>query len=468
MDYERIEKRSPLGGGFSPSKLRAMLLGVEKRRKSEEELEARFSLRSEIRDVVEAEDRRVTTIENCKDVDIVSLSSRLPAQEELPDVDGVLPGFEFQRAERAQHLRSVLMPQFSKPAPSKWDDAQKWIASPTSNRQGKGSVGLSKKTGFMGYIGRHPAASAKVILEVAEEAETKRIDMNQGRQEVGEEKGVFCVPETHVAVDPSIKPSPMVEDSMPDPAIDLSQHDSSASDQSATTCIMPSTTVKSVSMRDMGTEMTPMASEEPSRTGTPAGTRSPTNSRPSTPTRSAPTTATESFEPNRQLSEKELRIRTRREIMILGTQLGKANIAAWASKEDEQTDASASLKTVPLDQPPESVIEIRAAAWEEAETAKYQARYKREEIKIQAWENHQKAKTEAELRKIEVEVERMRARTHDKLMSKLATARHKAEEKRAEAEAARSQQAARTAQQAEYIRRTGRIPSSFSCWGWCS
>lgn len=68
----------------------------------------------------------------------------------------------------------------------------------------------------------------------------------------------------------------------------------------------------------------------------------------------------------------------------------------------------------------------------------------------------------------QVEVERMRAHAHDKLMNKLAAAKHKAEEKRALAEARRDQQAARTARQAEFIRRTGHIPSSFSCWNWCS
>lgn len=62
----------------------------------------------------------------------------------------------------------------------------------------------------------------------------------------------------------------------------------------------------------------------------------------------------------------------------------------------------------------------------------------------------------------------MRAHAHDKLMNKLAAARHKAEEKRAAAEAKRNKEAARTEQQAEYIKRTGRIPASFSCWNWCS
>ncbi|KAK8965876.1 hypothetical protein KSP40_PGU012010 [Platanthera guangdongensis] len=153
--------------------------------------------------------------------------------------------------------------------------------------------------------------------------------------------------------------------------------------------------------------------------------------------------------------------------MALGTQLGKMNITAWASKDEEETHASTSSKTDMVGQQPKSVIEARAAAWEEAEKAKYLARFKREEIKIQAWENHQKARTEAEMRKVEVEVERMRARAHDKVMSKQASAKHKAEDKRAASEARRNQHAARTARQAENIRRTGRNPSS-SCWGCCS
>jgi len=52
-------------------------------------------------------------------------------------------------------------------------------------------------------------------------------------------------------------------------------------------------------------------------------------------------------------------------------------------------------------------------------------------------------------------------------MNKLAAARHKAEEKRATAEAKSNRQAAKTDKQAEYIRRTGRVPSSFTFCGWC-
>ncbi|RZC12309.1 hypothetical protein D0Y65_012211 [Glycine soja] len=70
-----------------------------------------------------------------------------------------------------------------------------------------------------------------------------------------------------------------------------------------------------------------------------------------------------------------------------------------------------------------------------------------------------------------VEVERIQGKAHDKLTNKLAAARHKAEEKRAAAEANRNHQAAKTEEQAEYIRRTGHVPSSylsFSCCNWCS
>lgn len=166
-------------------------------------------------------------------------------------------------------------------------------------------------------------------------------------------------------------------------AVNLSRHDSSVAIHSAMTFIPPPSTARSVSMRDMGTEMTPIASQEPSRTGTPVRAttpiRSPNGSRPSTPGRTAPESSrtdptVDSRNPNNELSEKELQVKTRREIMALGTQLGKMNIAAWASKEEEDKDASASLKNVTAEQQARSVIETRAAAWEEAEKAKYMAR----------------------------------------------------------------------------------------------
>lgn len=68
---------------------------------------------------------------------------------------------------------------------------------------------------------------------------------------------------------------------------------------------------------------------------------------------------------------------------------------------------------------------------------------------------------------VQVEVERIKAKAQDKFMNKLAAARHKAEEKRAAAEVKMNKQAAKTEQQAEYIRKTGRIPSKFSFFSCC-
>lgn len=42
------------GGGFSPGKLRSMLLGVEKKRKQEEELDSNFTSRSQHSDMDES------------------------------------------------------------------------------------------------------------------------------------------------------------------------------------------------------------------------------------------------------------------------------------------------------------------------------------------------------------------------------------------------------------------------------
>ncbi|KAF3432458.1 hypothetical protein FNV43_RR27198 [Rhamnella rubrinervis] len=522
MDYERIQKPQG-GGGLSPGKLRNMLLGVEKQRKEEQDLDSTLTLRSKPFDTNEAGG---SSSDNCKDVDVVSvlpecstsaipnnlLESEMVSDHRLKDNtlvksrirnpddpsldydsghDGMSVSssiFDFQKAERAAQ-RKPLAPPLSKPTKSKWDDAQKWIASPSNNRpktgqanvQGGQGVG-SRKGANLSYLTRQP--STKVVVEVPdkkvlafEEPDTKRIDTNQAKMESWGQKLVSWEANSDPTADSYGKPVLMIENSVGESAINLSRHDSSVAIHSAMTFIPPPTTARSVSMRDMGTEMTPIASQEPSRTGTPVRAmtpiRSPNGSRPSTPGRTAPESSrtdptVDNRNPDNELSEKALQMKTRREIMALGTQLGKMNIAAWASKEEEDKDASASLKNVAAEQQAKSVIETRAAAWEEAEKAKYMARFKREEMKIQAWENHQKAKSEAEMRKIEVEIERMRGRAHDKLMNKLAAARHKAEEKRAAAEAKRSQQAVKTEQQADYIRRTGRIPSSFFCWNWCS
>lgn len=69
----------------------------------------------------------------------------------------------------------------------------------------------------------------------------------------------------------------------------------------------------------------------------------------------------------------------------------------------------------------------------------------------------------------QAQVEQMRAQAQAKMVKKLSITRQKSEEKRAAAETRKNRAAERTAAQAEYIRQTGRMPTShYMCCGWLS
>ncbi|CAL5214003.1 unnamed protein product [Lathyrus oleraceus] len=386
--------------------------------------------------------------------------------------------FEFDKGERpvSNHVTRSLL----RPIPSKWNDAEKWIM----NRQHM-QPSYSKKNNVHSQANRLPISMARVVPEsgsfdhkllTSKVTETKRVDYCQptSHSHTGFEKFSFVPSDAHSVSGQAHGKTPVVESFSQ--SKDLKEVDGvdllcpSIDDQTA----IPG--IRSVAMRDMGTEMTPVPSQEPSQTGTPVGSatpiRSPTSSMPSTPRRGAPASTplgntTDEDSSKRQLSEEEMKIKTRREIAALGVKLGKMNIAAWASKDDHENQKSSAHDTHTQEQ--ERIeFEKRAALWEEAEKSKHAARFKREEIKIQAWESQQKAKLEAEMRRTEAKVEQMRAQTHAKMVKKIAMARQRSEEKRVEAEARKNREAERTAAQAEYIRQTGKMPYSnyIICCGW--
>lgn len=69
-----------------------------------------------------------------------------------------------------------------------------------------------------------------------------------------------------------------------------------------------------------------------------------------------------------------------------------------------------------------------------------------------------------------MKAERLKARAQERLANKLSATKRIAEEKRANAEAKLNEKAMRTSERADYIRRTGHLPSTFSfklpslCW----
>lgn len=131
--------------------------------------------------------------------------------------------FEFQKAERAS--QRVPLGPFSKPAPSKWDDAQKWIASPTATRPKTGQAQVPVGVGArkVGNFGRQ--SSTKVVVEVPdqrvvafEEPDTKRIDTSQAKKESGVQKFVSWEADPYPIADSYGKSVLMIENSVSESA----------------------------------------------------------------------------------------------------------------------------------------------------------------------------------------------------------------------------------------------------------
>ncbi|XP_073300263.1 uncharacterized protein [Primulina huaijiensis] len=361
-------------------------------------------------------------------------------EEENLDYDST-SSFEFHKGERSLHQSATR--SLSRPMSSKWNDAEKWIM----NRQNVQS-NVAKKTNQQVLVNRPIGPN---LVRVAPEStagfdnkpSAKRVDFHESEDliEVGDVE-LPC-------------PKSVTEEK---------------------------TGIRSVSMRDTGTEMTPIPSQDPSRSATPVSSttpiRSPTSSIPSTPRKREPA-ATQTENPTgsathnsdqygeNDLSEQEMKLKARRDIVALGVQLGKMNIAAWARDGENEKNISGNNTSGSSEVEQIEYAKRAAAAWEEAEKSKHAARFKREEIRIQAWESQQKAKLDSEMRKIEAQIEQMKAEAQAKMVKKIALARQKSEEKRAVAECRKNQLAEKTTAQAEYIRQTGRIPSNLSiCCGW--
>ncbi|TVU25674.1 hypothetical protein EJB05_28179, partial [Eragrostis curvula] len=309
-----------------------------------------------------------------------------------------------------------------KPTPSKWDDAQKWL------------VGMSngRADGIHGAPVKHRNSNADDRRLLSSSSQNGRVSCS--------------------SLDGALEYSMVAAPPTP---LQLGEGDD-AGETKKIDCMMqphgsPVAVIRSVCLRDMGTEMTPIASKEPSRTATPlrASTpvaRSPISSRSSTPVRRRP--------------EASAGVAA----AVVGTT--EPAVAPLGSVSCGGDDGGA--VAVAGRAPSANTLESRAAAWDEAERAKFTARYKREEVKIQAWENHEKRKAETEMKKVQasscdalMKADQMKARAQERLTNRLAATRRMAEEKRATAEAKLNERAARTSEKANYIRRTGHLPSSF-------
>ncbi|XP_014507316.1 uncharacterized protein LOC106767020 [Vigna radiata var. radiata] len=342
--------------------------------------------------------------------------------QEIPNNSAVYS--EFHKGKDAtripQHHHRTTM---GKPTPSKWDDAQKWL------------VGLSKG-GEKSHSKNRPRNSNADDLRLIAPVPQKEHDYSSSEKEEEDNDA-----SSHDLVTTSSANAIAAQYEADAKRVECDESNWRNSIKPSENTIQ----VQSICFRDMGTEMTPIASQEPSRTGTPIrattpATRSPIHSGTSTP------------------------MRAQNGLQVVEGDRNTARHCAEGSTSPCKRVEDQARKLGPL--------ESRAMAWDEAERAKYMARFKREEVKIQAWENHQIRKAEMEMKKMEVKAERMKALAQERFANKLASTKRVAEEKRANAQVKLNDKALRTTERVEYIRRTGHVPSSFSfnfklpsmCW----
>jgi hypothetical protein len=223
---------------------------------------------------------------------------------------------------RNNHHQNKVLNSRTKPTPSKWDDAQKWLVGFSGDRNnGKTKPRNSNADDrrlltSLSQNGRNSCSSLEGAFDYSF---ILPIGTNGMNMDEGETKKIDC----ESTVSTVLEASPVA--------------------------------TRSICLRDTGTEMTPIASKEPSRTGTPlkASTpvvRSPISSRSSTPGRR---------QEGQQKGTCPVGMRS-------GEGLDKAN---GEGGECNGLEDNGSVEKVN----PNS-LESRATAWDEAEKAKYMAR----------------------------------------------------------------------------------------------
>ncbi|KAG6502752.1 hypothetical protein ZIOFF_035039 [Zingiber officinale] len=125
--------------------------------------------------------------------------------------------------------------------------------------------------------------------------------------------------------------------------------------------------------------------------------------------------------------------------------------------------SSSSSVGVPVHVVKKEEVETKIAAWQVAEVAKINNRFKREEVVINGWENNQTEKATTWLKKVEQrKLDEQRAKATEKMQNDVARAQQKAAERRASAESKRGTKITKVLELANFMRAVGRAPSKRS------
>lgn len=245
-------------------------------------------------------------------------------------------GFEFHKGNgtnRTSHRQMTL----GKPSPLKWDDAQKWLGNHLS-RGGEKNQSKPRNSN---------ADDRRLIAPVPKE------DYPSSEDEGG---NGFPGLENNVQFEGETKKMDCEES-----VWRINKHSTGS---------VP--VVRSVCVRDMGTEMTPVASQEPSRTATPLKATTPAARSPITSGSSTPIRYHNGIQVVEN-SQNQTGI-TSADHHRGGGSRGNGSTSRF-SREGEEIDAANVSECRTSDQPKKlNPLETRAMAWDEAERAKYLAR----------------------------------------------------------------------------------------------
>ncbi|KAL6496903.1 hypothetical protein OROGR_028832 [Orobanche gracilis] len=350
--------------------------------------------------------------------------------------------------------------------PSKWDDAEKWLVSGSSScneSPANKTLMESSKMYNRQCNGYKPHMGDQIFAEksrITEERVSKVISDFQGTLVIGHHQQqqhtsarvVLSAPAGVLLKGPCKKNS--YSDTMSINQTLIQHHygpnNNSNKQQKQTDDIQ-------VHHRDIGTEMTPLASSTTSRCLTPFKNTSP--ARHNTPAeRSGPLGQTDPDGNGTDITQLQ-------DCHLAKLHLFDSITTNWISREEEEEDVSKSLRhfEITSNECGKSVPESKNnCVWEKEEKNKSCLRYQREEAKIQAWVNLQSAKAEAESRKLEVKVQKMRANMEEKLMKRMADVHRKAEEWRATAQFQHSEQVRKAGHMAREVVRRRKNNSHFS------
>ncbi|KAK0607050.1 hypothetical protein LWI29_008418 [Acer saccharum] len=168
--------------------------------------------------------------------------------------------FRFHKGNGANRSSSHHRTALGKPIPSKWDDAQKWL------------VGLSRGGGGVEKNQSKPRNSNADDRRLIAPVPQKDQDYFSSNDNAGEkERNGRCIDAVATHYD--------VETKNVDCDESVWRINKAAEKSNSTSAI------RSICVRDMGTEMTPIASQEPSRTATPIRATTPAARSPITPVR---------------------------------------------------------------------------------------------------------------------------------------------------------------------------------------